>query len=139
MQHRTITVNDLYKSAAPATGNPDNLFIIKDYSGIAALKYWLKNRQYNCFIKSKDKRGKTLFGLIWDYNLGSFPSPNRRERGAIIVLDDAYMKETALKIIAGMKVENDYAKMFRQAQYDLWKYGIDEHKALAPQLRRGAS
>lgn len=103
--------------------DPENLFVVRDHSGVAALKYWLQKRKYNTFIHSLDKNGKPLFGLLWDYHIGQFPSPSRRPRGAIIMLDRTFEKQVALVICGHAATETEFGKQWVQAQRALWMYG----------------
>lgn len=103
--------------------NPDDIFIVKNGKGLSALKYWLRNRKSNTFVETLDKNGNPLFGLLWDYELGRFPSTKRKKRGAVVILDKALQKPAALIILSGMATETEYGKQWAQAQRDLWTHG----------------
>lgn len=123
-QLKTIIVEHRHRQESPApVQKGDNLFIIKCPKGLGALKYWLQKRKFNCFVETKDRNGKCLFGLLWDFHHGTFPSPKRSERGAILVLDRKLEKQAALIMINALGAETDYSKQWRQAQRDLYQYG----------------
>lgn len=103
----------------------DNFFIVKNKSDLYQLKGWLQNRKYNTFVESQDKNGKPLIGLLWDYHLGSFPSPSRGKRGVILVSDKNLLKQTLINTINHISVECDYGDCWRKKQMDLVLYGRD--------------
>lgn len=124
-QSRTIHVHHHGERVIKPKNLPENLFVVKCHKGLAALKYWLQSRKYNTFIDSTDKNGKPMFGLLWDYHIGQFPSPKRSERGAIIVLDRSMVKDVALILLNAASQETEYGKQWVQAQRAIWLYGRD--------------
>lgn len=122
---RTVIVEHTVRHVGePQKQRDDNLFVVKDHAGLAALRYWLQKRKYNTFTNGRDKNGKPLFGLSWDYELGRFPSGQRdKTRGAVLVLDRKLEQQTAMIILNWMSTETEYGKQWKQAQTDLWKYG----------------
>lgn len=125
MSTRTVIVEHRVRhegTPKPQT-REENLFIIKCPAGLSALRYWLQKRKYNCFVETMDANGKPMFGLLWDYHHGQFPSPKRGERGVVLILDRTLQKQAALIILNWMAAETAYSSQWKQAQRDLWQYG----------------
>ena len=104
-------------------------FVVHNTAGVCALKYWLqKDRPYNTFVETLDCNHNVLFGLLWDYEFGKFPSSNRKKRGVVVVLDETLVQRVALTILANMKINDDYGKQWAAAQRDLYKFGREAMK-----------
>lgn len=101
----------------------DNLFVVKNKGDLHKLREWLTEKRFNTFIETKDSTDQQLFGLIWDDQLGSFPSLKRMDRGAVVVKQKYLIKMVAIEIINKMIVESEFGKYFRKSKMDLWKFG----------------
>ena len=120
---RTVHIQHHKPESVPVPPpDTENIFVVKDGRGVAALRYWLQKRKYNTFIETQDKNGKKLFGLIWDYQLGRTPS-KRSERGLVLVLDRALEKKVALILLNWMAAETDYGRQWVANERNTWKYG----------------
>lgn len=109
--------------AGKTNSKEDGPFIVKCSSGLTALKYWLQNQKYNTFVETTDKNGNPMYGLLWDYELGKFPSERRTHRGLILVLDKNLVIKAGLHVVNHMDIQTEYGKQFQKAQRDLYKYG----------------
>lgn len=98
-------------------------FIVQDHAGVTALKYWLQSKKYNTFIETNDKNGNTLYGLLWDYDLGSFPSNKQSKRGLIVVIERNIGNKTGLVVANGMSTETEYGRLLKKSKHDLYTYG----------------
>lgn len=122
---RTVHVTHTHKAAPPPPEKERTpFFVVRDGSGVAALRYWLQQRKYNTFIETTDARGKKLFGLIWDYQFGKSPS-KRSERGIVLVVDKNLHKTVALMLLNHAAAETDYGQQWVQNERINWKHGRD--------------
>lgn len=99
------------KNPAPPevqSGKQAKLFIIREPEALCALHYWLLTRKYNTYIESKDSKGNTLLGLIYDYCLGTQPSNRRMKRGLIVVWNHDLVVPAQKIILNNMAIENPY-------------------------------
>lgn len=117
-------IKEPFHPRAHTVGKPDeNIFVVHNGASLGALTYWLQTRKYNAIIESKDKTDNTIFGLAWDFELGKFPSYNRRKRGVIQVIDKDFVAKAGEIIACGMRPNNEIGIMERKAKIDLYKYG----------------
>lgn len=124
---RVVKIEHAYKPRPiKKKTDAENFFIVKNKGDLSALKYWLAERKFNTFVESQDKFNQKLFGLIWDFELGKFPSTRRSKRGAIVVKKKELIKPVAFHILNTMSTENTFGEQWRAQQFQLWRYGRDD-------------
>lgn len=99
--------------------NKPPFYDLKKQEQIPDLRFWLNNKKFNTFVETKDKNGSPLIGLLWDYQLGRFPSMSRKPRGLILIRRADLVKPALLTVINGLSVECEYGKCWKKAQLDM--------------------
>ena len=125
MTRKTLTLGN----TAPSKSS--NVFLVHNMSGVKALQYWLKDKQYNSFRNHKDKNNHSMFGLIQDDAIDKLPHQEgfkQHRRGIVIILNEALYDVVALNIAKQMKPDDYYGRSIKQSLVETYKLHIEVSK-----------